>query len=478
MAEAKPNLILCPYCGMFNKAPVTHCTSCHGHFDSLSRKVSQQHMGPWFIRDMQSPFRPGCSFDVIEKLCMSGKIKGDTILRGPTTRQFWQVAWRVPGVAHLIGFCHKCEEKLPGLISNCPHCGVTFARPSKREELGLDGYDPTVFEEVRRVRESTMATAAGAAPAAAATSTMASAPAASGGTVAGTATFQGAGGVASMISDNQAGAEDGAGAVDDELAAMAWMTSSGEYHSEALPAERPAGGISPVVIGLITLNLLLIAVVAAVMMIDQGSETDTGFNTGTGTLIEPPAGTPQKARPKPRNPSPAGVTTPDPNTTTNPTPQVPAGHSNTPTPTIDNGDGGASLFAPTPTPTKAPPRNSGPSFFGIPIHMTPVEGLTEEQAADFNQRFARAQAFYKDSNYREALRLLESIRSDLPFGVTNKGLDESIRQTEAAARQKAEDAKEPAPTTPAPAPAPDAPQTKTPTKPTEAQKKALDAFFE
>ena len=49
-------------------------------------------MGPWYIRDKNRPFRPGCSYEVLLKQVRSGKIKGSTVIRGPTARQFWSVA--------------------------------------------------------------------------------------------------------------------------------------------------------------------------------------------------------------------------------------------------------------------------------------------------------------------------------------------------------------------------------------------------
>lgn len=95
-------------------------------------------MGPWYVRDRKNPFRPGCSFDVIRKEVAKGKIKATSILRGPTTRQYWSLAKNVPGVANLLGYCHSCGTSgiIPG-SANCPKCKSKFPQPTNRDGLGL-----------------------------------------------------------------------------------------------------------------------------------------------------------------------------------------------------------------------------------------------------------------------------------------------------------------------------------------------------
>ena len=64
-AMSKENkIILCPYCGNTQKTP-DRCEGCGGLFEPLSRKATQIKMGPWFIRDKNNPFRPGCSYEVL-----------------------------------------------------------------------------------------------------------------------------------------------------------------------------------------------------------------------------------------------------------------------------------------------------------------------------------------------------------------------------------------------------------------------------
>ena len=54
-------------------------------------------------RERGRPFRPGCSYETLVTLIERGQITKNTILRGPTTKQFWTVAKRTPGISHLFG---------------------------------------------------------------------------------------------------------------------------------------------------------------------------------------------------------------------------------------------------------------------------------------------------------------------------------------------------------------------------------------
>ncbi|MCG8614806.1 MAG: hypothetical protein MI802_01210, partial [Desulfobacterales bacterium] len=133
----QPSVILCPYCGNAQTEPRDRCTACGGHFDELSLKATQGHMGPWFVRDRANPFRPGCSYEVLVKEIERGRVTATTILRGPTTRQFWSIAQNVPGVAHHLGYCHACGKTVKPGSSACEHCGEVFFAPTLKDNLGL-----------------------------------------------------------------------------------------------------------------------------------------------------------------------------------------------------------------------------------------------------------------------------------------------------------------------------------------------------
>lgn len=150
----RPRAAPCPYCGAVSEAAVggrspavaaasgapagvERCPSCRGLLDPLSRQASQNSMGPWFIRDESNPFRPGCSIETLRRLAARSRIGPETIVRGPTTRQFWMFARNTPGVANLFGECHSCHTRVRAEDVACPACGADFAAPDDRQHLGL-----------------------------------------------------------------------------------------------------------------------------------------------------------------------------------------------------------------------------------------------------------------------------------------------------------------------------------------------------
>lgn len=127
---------VCPYCGGRTSA-MARCDQCRGPLDPLSRQATQNTMGPWFIRDEGHPFRPGCNYATLTQLIQRSKVALDTVMRGPTTRQFWMPARRVPGVAHLLGVCHSCQNITPPEALGCGRCGASFVVDEDRQNLGL-----------------------------------------------------------------------------------------------------------------------------------------------------------------------------------------------------------------------------------------------------------------------------------------------------------------------------------------------------
>lgn len=128
--------MLCPYCGHAS-GNRKECERCRGVFEPLSRQASQNAMGPWYIRDEGNPFRPGCSYATIKALVARGRIDADTVLRGPSTRQFWLRARNTPGVAHLLGECHACHRPASASAAICTQCGASFAVEEDRQFMGL-----------------------------------------------------------------------------------------------------------------------------------------------------------------------------------------------------------------------------------------------------------------------------------------------------------------------------------------------------
>jgi hypothetical protein len=136
MATPKLRNLICPFCGDLT-ADSGRCSHCHARFDPLSRQATQNEMGPWFIRDDSIPYRPGCSYSTIHRLIESGGIQANSVLRGPSTHQFWMLAKHTPGVAHLLGVCHSCGESVETDAFACKKCHAPFSTDRDRQHLGL-----------------------------------------------------------------------------------------------------------------------------------------------------------------------------------------------------------------------------------------------------------------------------------------------------------------------------------------------------
>lgn len=134
--QPKPRAVLCPYCGHASR-DARRCEACGGLLDPLSRQATQNALGPWFIRDEANPHRPGCSYETLKGLILKRRVTLHTVIRGPTTRQFWTYASRTPSVANLLGVCHNCSARVdPGAYS-CGSCGAVFTPEVDRQHLGL-----------------------------------------------------------------------------------------------------------------------------------------------------------------------------------------------------------------------------------------------------------------------------------------------------------------------------------------------------
>jgi len=153
---AKSKVVICPYCGETQPAGET-CRACGGLFEPLSRQATHNAMGPWYMRDPQRPFQPGASYATITRMIERGQINKLSIIRGPTTKQFWTIAKRVPGIAHLLGYCHACDAPVKPEDHGCHVCGARFGAYLDRNYLGLPEIRPLPWEEAAQEAPETSA---------------------------------------------------------------------------------------------------------------------------------------------------------------------------------------------------------------------------------------------------------------------------------------------------------------------------------
>lgn len=132
----KHDAILCPFCGtaQFSRQA---CTFCHKRFGEKSRKEAQIEMGPWYVRNKTNPYAAGWSYAMMKKMAANGVLNAKSVVRGPSTRQFWLMAKFTPGISHLIGSCYACPVPVRETDTCCTGCGAPFSEYPNRNALGL-----------------------------------------------------------------------------------------------------------------------------------------------------------------------------------------------------------------------------------------------------------------------------------------------------------------------------------------------------
>ena len=467
--------ILCPYCGDVQSSQ-DRCQNCGGFFDALSRRVTQQHMGPWFIRDREAPFRPGCSFAVLLKQIQRGKITRDTILRGPTTKQFWAQARHVPGVAHHLGYCHACDAKVAAAEGRCAACGAAFVEVTERDQLGLDPMDANVARETsaapspgprKSVRREAASPAGGGSVARArvvATTALgpmaeasASAPPAGRNTV-------------EWLTGDSGGATDAPAARADDrfAAAMALPQPAPPPEDGALAAEghgvgAAAGGVSPIVWALVGVNVLLIVAVVGFMLFKDMFTAAEPVRNEAPAVTEPapqrpaepgkeapvtpapPAESANASWPVSKAPSVAAGAQPPPAAAA-PAPTTP-GSPKPPPVGILGGERSpvSSVRMPIPVPitrsqAAAPAskgENAAPSaanFFGISTGE--ASGVSPEQLEALNKTMREVDALHRGGMLAEALAKLKQLKQNLPSAIRSEGLDSTISRVEKELAEK------------------------------------------
>ena len=142
---AKQRILACPLCGE-TQYEQSVCKQCGGSLDPNGLLLAEASIGPWFVRDEANPFSQGMTYDILLKKLEDKIIHKYTLVRGPTTRQLWKVAKYVPGIAHLLGRCHKCKSHVDPTIRACSSCGEAFGGYRDRNNMGLDLGDPPKVE--------------------------------------------------------------------------------------------------------------------------------------------------------------------------------------------------------------------------------------------------------------------------------------------------------------------------------------------
>ena len=70
------------------------------------------------------------SLNSIRMMIRAGQVTRQTVLRGPTTRQFWRRAENVRAVSREFGICHSCGAQVAVDAYSCPMCHASQEPPA------------------------------------------------------------------------------------------------------------------------------------------------------------------------------------------------------------------------------------------------------------------------------------------------------------------------------------------------------------
>ena len=136
-ADAPPDLRVCPFCGAaraFATGDVV-CPRCTMPDTPGSRRATRQRIGPWYVLQSRNPAAPGMRFDVLLGFVRKGQVTRRSIVRGPTTKQFWQQAATVRGLSREFGVCWSCGQGVESFAASCEACGSSQTLPDDPDAL-------------------------------------------------------------------------------------------------------------------------------------------------------------------------------------------------------------------------------------------------------------------------------------------------------------------------------------------------------
>jgi hypothetical protein len=132
---------VCPFCGAVGLAAEGTCEHCKMDMTAASRAATKALIGPWYVLQPRLPAIPGITFVRLLGLVKKGRIHPHSVVRGPTTHQFWRFAGQVKGLSREFGICYDCGEELPTDADACPTCSCSQLPPANPDAL-LESNEP------------------------------------------------------------------------------------------------------------------------------------------------------------------------------------------------------------------------------------------------------------------------------------------------------------------------------------------------
>lgn len=154
----------CVYCGQVIPRSSDRCEHCRTSLSLAVRKASREVVGPWYYLDPRNPSGRGVTFETLIKMMEKGRIRPDSIVRGPTTHQDWMYAAEAPRLAKYLGMCPHCFAEAKPEDTYCVRCQLNMnQRPADpRPGIPADLVKPPVHKAAYEIEKELSRAAAAA----------------------------------------------------------------------------------------------------------------------------------------------------------------------------------------------------------------------------------------------------------------------------------------------------------------------------
>ena len=150
----------CVYCGKVIDRGADRCPHCRTSYSFAVRKASREVVGDWFYLDSRNPSGRGVTFETLIKMIEKGRIRPDSIVRGPTTHHDWMYAAETPRLAKYLGLCPHCFTEAKPEDTYCTQCQLNMnerpaeARPGATPDEIADPYHRPAYEMEERLAQA------------------------------------------------------------------------------------------------------------------------------------------------------------------------------------------------------------------------------------------------------------------------------------------------------------------------------------
>ena len=152
----------CVYCGQVIGRSEERCPHCRTSFSLAVRRASREVIGPWYYLDSRNPSGRGVTFETLIKMIEKGRLKSDSVVRGPTTHQDWMFAAETPRLAKYLGLCPHCFAEAKPEDTYCARCQLnmnqrpTEPRPGIPADLAKAPVHAAAYEVEKQLAATTI----------------------------------------------------------------------------------------------------------------------------------------------------------------------------------------------------------------------------------------------------------------------------------------------------------------------------------